>query len=66
MSWVGFEPTIPMFERKKTVHALHRAAKVIGNIIIYGVYYFLSAIKLLHFSFAKILTKYRLSLLLFS
>jgi hypothetical protein len=26
MSWVGFEPTIPAFERPKTVHALTRAA----------------------------------------
>jgi hypothetical protein len=27
---VGFEPTIPAFERAKTVHALERAATVIG------------------------------------
>jgi hypothetical protein len=27
---VGFEPTIPAFEREKTVHALDRAATVIG------------------------------------
>jgi hypothetical protein len=27
---VGFEPTISMFERVKTVHALNRAASVIG------------------------------------
>jgi hypothetical protein len=27
---VGFEPTIPVFERTKTVHALDRAASVIG------------------------------------
>jgi hypothetical protein len=27
---VGFEPTIPMFERAKTVHALDCAAAVIG------------------------------------
>jgi hypothetical protein len=27
---VGFEPTIPAFERAKTVHALDRAATVIG------------------------------------
>jgi hypothetical protein len=26
MSLVGFEPTIPVFERVKTVHALDRAA----------------------------------------
>jgi hypothetical protein len=28
--WVGPEPTIPAFERAKTVHALGRAATVIG------------------------------------
>jgi hypothetical protein len=30
MPRVGFEPTIPVFERTKTVHALKRAATVIG------------------------------------
>jgi hypothetical protein len=30
MPWVGFEPTIPAFERAKTVHALDRAATVTG------------------------------------
>jgi hypothetical protein len=30
MPQVGFEPTIPMFERAKTVHALDRAVTVIG------------------------------------
>jgi hypothetical protein len=30
MPQVGFEPTIPVFERAKTVHALERAATVIG------------------------------------
>jgi hypothetical protein len=30
MHWVGFEPTIPVFERAKTVHALDSAATVIG------------------------------------
>jgi hypothetical protein len=30
MPWVGFEPTIPAFERAKTVHASDRAATVIG------------------------------------
>jgi hypothetical protein len=30
MSLVVFEPTIPVFERAKTVHALDRAANVIG------------------------------------
>jgi hypothetical protein len=28
---VGFQPTIPVFERAKTVHALDRAATVIGD-----------------------------------
>jgi hypothetical protein len=30
MPQVGFEPTIPVFARAKTVHALDRAAAVIG------------------------------------
>jgi hypothetical protein len=30
MPRVGFEPTTPMFERAKTVHALDRAATAIG------------------------------------
>jgi hypothetical protein len=30
MPWVRFEPTIPAFERAKTVHVLDRAATVIG------------------------------------
>jgi hypothetical protein len=30
MPQVGFEPTIPAFERAKTVHASDRAATVIG------------------------------------
>jgi hypothetical protein len=30
MPRVGFEPTTPVFERAKTVHALDRAAPVIG------------------------------------
>jgi hypothetical protein len=33
MSCVGFEPTIPAFERAKTVHALDRAPTVIGKVI---------------------------------
>jgi hypothetical protein len=32
MPQVGFVPTIPVFERAKTVHALHHAATVIGFI----------------------------------
>jgi hypothetical protein len=31
MSWVGFEPTIPAFERVKTFYASDRAATVIGQ-----------------------------------
>jgi hypothetical protein len=30
MPRVGFEPKIPLFKREKTVHALDRAAAVIG------------------------------------
>jgi hypothetical protein len=30
MPEVGFEPTIPVFERAKTVHALDSTATVIG------------------------------------
>jgi hypothetical protein len=37
MPWVGFEPTIPAFERAKTVHALDRAATVIGIICEVGI-----------------------------
>jgi hypothetical protein len=32
MSRVGVEPTIPVLERAKTVHVLHRAATVIGEV----------------------------------
>jgi hypothetical protein len=31
MPWEGFETTIPVFEQAKTVHALDRAATVIGK-----------------------------------
>jgi hypothetical protein len=31
MPRVGFEPAIPVFERAKAVHALDRAASVIGS-----------------------------------
>jgi hypothetical protein len=31
MPRVGFEPTIPVFEREKIFHALDRAATVIGK-----------------------------------
>jgi hypothetical protein len=33
MPWVGFESTIPAFEWKETVHALDRAATVIGRLV---------------------------------
>jgi hypothetical protein len=40
MPCVGFEPTIPAFERAKTVYALDRVATVIGrnykSIIVYS------------------------------
>jgi hypothetical protein len=29
---MGFEPTIPVFERAKTIHALDRATNVVGNL----------------------------------
>jgi hypothetical protein len=32
MSRVEFEPTIPVFERARTVHALEHAASVIGTL----------------------------------
>jgi hypothetical protein len=32
MPWVEFEPTIPVFERAKAVHALDRPATVIGRV----------------------------------
>jgi hypothetical protein len=39
MFWVGFEPTIPVFERAKTVHALDRATTMIDyNIQYWGIY----------------------------
>jgi hypothetical protein len=35
MPRVGFEPTIPVFERAKTVHALDRAVTVVGSMFSY-------------------------------
>jgi hypothetical protein len=35
MPRVGFEPTIPVFERAKTVHALDRSATVVGGFCTY-------------------------------
>jgi hypothetical protein len=40
MPRVGFEPTIPGFERAKTVHALEREANVIGCITFRRAYFF--------------------------
>jgi hypothetical protein len=34
MPFVGFEPTIPVFERAKIFHSLERAAIMIGILII--------------------------------
>jgi hypothetical protein len=34
MPLVGFEPTIPVFEKVETVHALDQAATVIGFYLI--------------------------------
>jgi hypothetical protein len=36
MPEVGFEPTIPVFERAKTVHALDRVSTVIDTFESYG------------------------------
>jgi hypothetical protein len=33
MPRIGFQPTIPVFERAKTVHALDGAATVIGTVM---------------------------------
>jgi hypothetical protein len=35
MPLVGFEPTVPVFERPKTIHALYRAAIVVGCVTMY-------------------------------
>jgi hypothetical protein len=34
MSQVGFEPTIPVFEQAKTIHALDRVATVICSVFV--------------------------------
>jgi hypothetical protein len=44
MPQLGFEPTIPGFERAKTVHALDRVATVIGKVQFSNVYFMLRAI----------------------
>jgi hypothetical protein len=40
MPGVGFEPTTPVFERAKTVHALDGAATVFGPWSYYYYYYY--------------------------
>jgi hypothetical protein len=50
MPSVGFEPTIPAFERAKTVHALDRAATVMG--VKLGYRELIKATKI-HFEYAK-------------
>jgi hypothetical protein len=40
MRGVRFEPTIPVFERAKTVHALDGAATVIGSLHVRSSYVF--------------------------
>jgi hypothetical protein len=39
MPQVRFEPTIPVFERVKMVHALDRAATVIGKELLIDIHY---------------------------
>jgi hypothetical protein len=41
MPQVGFEPTIKVFERAKTVHDSDSAATVIGFIPIYSIYIYM-------------------------
>jgi hypothetical protein len=40
MPLAGFEPTIPVFKRAKTFHALDRAATVIVDLLLLGPHYF--------------------------
>jgi hypothetical protein len=42
MPRVGFEPTIPVFERAKMVHASDRAVTVIGELYNNGPYFLLA------------------------
>jgi hypothetical protein len=34
MPWVGFEPTIPVFERAKTIHVIDGEATVMGPVVL--------------------------------
>jgi hypothetical protein len=55
MPRVGFEPTIPVFERVKTVHAADREATVIGShLLTCTVSYFMSVSNVLRFHFFSI------------
>jgi hypothetical protein len=61
MPRVGLEPTIPAFERAKTVHALDRAATVVGDFCLLYTFYPLQIIFIRsHFLFQrqKIHTKF--------
>jgi hypothetical protein len=40
MTGVGFEPTNPVFDWDKTVHALDRAATVVDILSVYGYEYY--------------------------
>jgi hypothetical protein len=45
MPQVGFEPTIPVFERTKIVHALDRPATVIDSLLLIYRKYTVSQLK---------------------
>jgi hypothetical protein len=51
MPWVGFEPTIPAFERAKIVHGLDRAATVIGSLFKLTTIKFKSVLSTFYISF---------------
>jgi hypothetical protein len=53
---VGFEPTIPVFERVMMVHALYCAATVIGEIEAHAVeqIYYKTVLQIMHFIFNSI------------
>jgi hypothetical protein len=54
---VGFEPTIPVVERSKTVLALDRAATVIGTSVAYT--YEMSSLQFVLFTHPSILSRYK-------
>jgi hypothetical protein len=49
MPQVGFEPTIPVFQRANTVHALDRAATVNHHVQIHLVAFAFSSILVIYF-----------------